>query len=60
MASPVPHRTRLQRGTIQTALALGVAKEFLDSRREGAEAMDLAADAVGLGVALVTVRGRAP
>ena len=25
MASPVPHRTRLQRGTIQTALALGVA-----------------------------------
>ncbi len=41
-------------------LALGVAKEFLDSRREGAEAMDLAADAVGLGVALVTVRGRAP
>ncbi len=41
-------------------LAMGVAKEYWDSHHEGAEAMDLAADAVGVGVAMISVRGRAP
>ena len=42
-------------------LALGAGKEWWDSRRgRGADAMDLAADALGLGLALVAVRGRAP
>jgi hypothetical protein len=42
-------------------LALGAGKEWWDARRgRGADAMDLVADAVGLGLALVAVRGRAP
>jgi VanZ family protein len=46
-------------------LALGAGKEYWDSRQargsgSGAEALDLVADAVGLGLALVCVRGRAP
>lgn len=42
-------------------LALGAGKEWWDARRgRGADAMDLAADAVGLGLALVAVRARAP
>ena len=42
-------------------LALGAGKEWWDSRRgRGADAIDFAADALGLGLALIAVRGRAP
>lgn len=41
-------------------LALGAGKEYWDSRHSKAEALDLVADAAGLGLALVLIRGRAP
>lgn len=40
--------------------ALGVGKEWWDSRHSRAEALDLVADAVGVGLAYVFIRGRAP
>ena len=43
-----------------TTLALGAGKEYWDSRHNGAEAMDLVADAVGLGFSLLLIRARAP
>jgi hypothetical protein len=39
-------------------LALGAGKEWWDSRHSHAEALDLVADAVGVGLAVVLIRGR--
>jgi hypothetical protein len=49
--------SRDRRAGAAASLGLGLAKELWDARREGADGVDLVADALGVALALVTVRG---
>lgn len=56
LAAGLTVATRARAAAAGITLALGFAKELWDARREGADLVDLLADAAGAGAALVTVR----
>lgn len=60
LASAFTMAMRDRAGSAALTFALGAGKEFWDSRHGGADAVDLAADAIGLGLSLLVIRGRAP
>ena len=60
LASAFTVALRDRAGSAALTLALGAGKELWDSRHGGADLADLAADAVGIGLSLLVIRGRAP
>jgi len=60
LASAVIIATRSRSAGAATALALGLGKELWDGRRGHFDPVDLAADAVGVGLATVLVEPRGP